>query len=122
MKQFQILLALLVAASLSIQAYVPAVDSESKLVLRTEVVDAHILKVQLVNLLKKKTKVIIENMDSGFYHFSDVVNKRNGFSKKIDLAKLPQGRYILKVEAPDRSFKQVIYVKEEGILLSKVTS
>ena len=122
MKQFQILLALLVTASLSIQAHAPIVDSESKLVLRTEVVDAHILKVQLVNLLKKKTKVIIEDMDSGFYHFNNVVNKRNGFSKKIDLAKLPQGRYLLKVEAPDRTFKQVIYVNEQGILLSKVSS
>lgn len=118
MKKVTLLLtaALLALAAVPSFSATPA-DAGEKIIVKTKTIDAKTIKILLANLEKEKTLVTIESLNGKAY-FRERIFKHNGYLLQINMEKLPEGRYLLKVRNDEREITQVIVVKKEQILLS----
>ena len=90
------------------------------MILRSQVEDNEVLRVQLANLLKKPTVVKLSRLD-GKTLFLDTVRHHNGYLHGLNLRQIQHGTYLLTVEQEDQALQQVVLIKPGMILLSRVT-
>ncbi len=58
------------------------------------------IEVQLANLQQQTTRIALQDLE-GTVWFSESVSKQNGYSKKLDLNGMPEGRYLCLVQHPE---------------------
>ena len=123
MKKLNLLLALGLLTLISVPAFstAPAALPGDNIIMKTEAVDANTIKVLLANLERERTSLTIESL-TGKTYYSDNIVKHRGYLLKLDVEDLPNGRYLLKVKQKDEMISQIIVVRDNTILISKVNS
>ena len=86
-------------------------------IIRTEQVETEAFTLLLANLEKEKAFISIRELD-GTFVYSKMVKNHNGFTGKYDLSQVDAGRYVLTVSHKGKAYAAVIYVNEEGVMLS----
>lgn len=76
------------------------------------------LELRLSNLGMKFTRITIEDFN-GTTFYSEVVHKRNGFAKILNLQNVPQGKYRLVIHQKGVTLVQVLSVKDDSLLVSQ---
>ena len=72
------------------------------------------------NLRQLRTTVSIADLD-GTPWFKDYAHKENNYSKKLDLASLPSGDYLLRVENENETFVQAFAVQGPELVFFQAT-
>lgn len=72
------------------------------------------IDVYLANLLDKRTQVSVQGMDGKLW-FSEYAWGEAGYAKRLNLAEVPQGNYLLYVENKDERHLQMIAIGEMGM-------
>lgn len=98
-----------------------AANDDPILKVRSEV-DGKALIVQITNLQQQPAKMVLESLDGEETFFTKTIRNHNGYRSKIDLEKLPRGRYIFKVVQDGKAYKQVVLIRENSVKLSSVFS
>jgi hypothetical protein len=88
-------------------------------ILNTKIEDRSLL-VHLANLQKEKTSLSLESLDNREIYHELNITAHNGYMTRLNLSKLPKGRYILKVKQESGSLRQVLVVDQNSILCSKI--
>ncbi|MBK9489845.1 MAG: hypothetical protein IPO07_14535 [Haliscomenobacter sp.] len=89
-------------------------------VLMNTSVDDRSLVVHLANLQKEKTSITLESLDSRETYHEQNITAHNGYMTRLNLSKLPKGRYILRVKQESGSLRQVLVIDQHSILCSKI--
>ncbi len=95
----------------------PVIPDEDVL-FHSKVVDDFSLHVQLVNLQKETTLIRLSSLE-GNTLFADRITRHNGYVQRLDLERIPEGKYLLRVKQGDFEITQVIVKKYNQLLLSK---
>lgn len=90
------------------------------ILVKTKMIAAEKLHVRLANLQQEMTTVRLETLQ-GEMLYSQNVRKHNGYTIALDIADLPNGRYLLRVSQVDTEVQQVIVKDEYGIKLSNIS-
>lgn len=90
-----------------------------KIIAKAKMVKDDVMKITLANLQRNDTSIEVTDLDKEAMYYRSTIKKRNGYSLKLDLQKLPVGRYLITVRNSGETLKQVIHVKKDMILLSK---
>ena len=85
----------------------------------TKEVSEKTVRIQLANLQQQAAEVTLENID-GKVMYEYTIRKHNGFNMDLDLAKLPEGRYILQVKQGDTIRTQIISINNGMMLFSQI--
>lgn len=97
-------------------APVPMTDADP-IITRTAVDNDHV-ELTVANLLKERTLINLINLETDEVHFTKRVTDHNGYSVRLSLKEMPEGRYVLCVKNGDTVRRQVIMKTETGILCS----
>lgn len=117
MKIFKsLLLVALMVASFTLSAN----NDPEKLQVKSKVVENQSIVVQLFNLQQELTTMSIISMDGKTTYCKKFVKDHNGYSWKIDLEEMPEGRYVLEVQQGDTVKKQVMLIRSDNVQLSSV--
>lgn len=119
MKRISLFLALCLAMS-SFAFATTTNSADEDPIIRVQPVEKKAFKVHLANLQKETTRVVLTNLN-GTTFFKETIRKHNGYAKKFDLDKMPQGRYLLKVSQGGEDHTKVIYLDEDTMRISGVT-
>ena len=82
--------------------------------------DDNTVVLYMANLQQETTAVELTDLEGNTY-FTRYIKNHNGYSLKVDLEAVPQGRYILHVTQKDTQKTQVIYKGEDKLLISQVS-
>lgn len=83
--------------------------------------EANTLMLRLANLQKVKTNITLHDLEGNDY-FSRRVTDHNGYLIKLNLADVPEGRYIMRIrQANGQEIAQVIYKSDGDLMLSQLT-
>lgn len=118
MKTKCMLLGLLLA--LMLPAFSFAHAPVEPILVKTKAIDDEKVHVRLANLQQEMTTVTLETL-KGDVLYSQNVRKHNGYTISLDLAELPDGRYLLRVSQADTELQQVVVKNENGIALSRIS-
>ena len=88
--------------------------------LKTSTLDKNDLRITLANLEQQNTQVELKSIDGKRTFMKEMIRRHNGFSMRVDLDALGDGKYLLEVEQEDEVLHQVIVIEEGRILMSKV--
>lgn len=116
MKTFRIALAALAVLTISLPGQAN-VNPNARINLCTKAIEAKKVVVQLANLAKQPTFLMLQSTYGDVY-YKEAIRKHNGHRTLLDLEKLPAGKYILSVRQKGETQSQVIRVTEEGVLVS----
>ena len=83
--------------------------------------DNDLLVLRMANLQQEGTSVSLHDLDGNLY-FREYIKDHNGYSMKVDITAVPEGRYIMRVQQKGVNKSQVIYKGEDGILISQVNT
>jgi len=97
----------------------PPAGEIEHVIVRTEVVDDYALQLRLANLQKETTKVEIKHLTRGTSYFSNYIRNHNGYATRMDLQKLPKGKYVLEISQQDDRRAIVMRISEYGLFLSE---
>lgn len=123
MKRFMLLFVLAIVAITTSFAATPITTADVETpIIRIKAVDNSSFKLVLANLEKEQTKVQITDLKGNTTFFSTSINDHNGYSMKINLKNLAQGRYLLKVNKKGTEKVSVMKIMEEGIKFSHITT
>jgi hypothetical protein len=98
-----------------------AIKPIERVLLSTRVEERSLI-VQIANLQKEQTVLTLESLDSRETFHEQVINGHNGYNARLNLNKLPKGRYVLRVKQEDGSLRQVVVVDQNSILCSKTAA
>ena len=122
MKRFKMFVLMLAIAALSVPALaesnVNIEPVEGKVLVKTAV-DGKDLKLFLANLQKERTTVILESMDGDTKFYRGIIENHNGYIQGMDLSKLPNGRYNLKVKNVNQVYTKVLKIETNKVWVSK---
>ena len=91
---FFVAMILILAGSFTVNA--TPVSESVKMILKVQKQDANSLKVQIANLQKQYTLISISDFN-GKQWFAKAVSRENGFAKKLNVAELPAGNYVISI-------------------------
>ena len=92
-----------------------------KMIVRLENIGPDAIGLQMANLLQLRTKVCITDLD-GRPWFKEYVQKENGYAKKLNLAGMPSGEYLLSVQNEQECFVRAFAKRETGIVFFQAPS
>lgn len=98
-----------------------AKDKVIELVLLKTKVESKSLVINLANLQKERSVLRLKSLSDNEVFYNRTINDHNGFSTRLNLEDLPQGRYVLEVEQKSGNMSQVLLVDQEKIMVSKIT-
>ena len=107
-------------ACIPVSAATTAPADDGDLIINVDQLNNKQFILHLANLEQQSTSIMIKDL-SGTTYYRETVKDHNGFAKKINLRKLPEGRYVLSITQNDRQFTQVVLVDTEKLLFSKIT-
>ena len=58
-------------------------------------------------------------MDNATRYYKGYISDHNGYAKRLDLNKLPSGKYKIMVENGDETLTKIMKIEEEMIFFSK---
>ncbi|SEP79081.1 hypothetical protein [Neolewinella agarilytica] len=87
------------------------------LIVRSQVAEGG-LEIVLANLEQQTTTLSLTRLDRKKKVFTDFIRKHNGYSYKLALDKLKNGRYLLAVKKGDVIRQQVILISDQGMMCS----
>ena len=87
------------------------------LIVRSQVAEGG-LEIVLANLEQQNTILSLTSLDRKKKVFTDLIRKHNGYSYKLALDKLKNGRYLLAVKKGDVIRQQVILISDNGMMCS----
>lgn len=119
MKRFSLFLAMCLAISSFAFAGTSSTPDEDP-IFRVKPIESKSFQVTLANLKKTTTSISLTNL-SGTTFFKETIKKHNGYSKKLNLNKLPNGRYVLTVKQNGEKYSKVIYVDDDAMRISGIT-
>ncbi len=102
---------------ISASAYGNSTNPNEPMIVRSQVAEGG-LEILLANLEKETTTISLKSLDGKKKVFTDFIRNHNGYSYKLDLDKLKQGRYLLAVKKGDIVRQQVILISKEGMMCS----
>ena len=85
----------------------------------TKEVAGKVVRVQLVNLQQEAAQITLQEID-GSVLYEHTVRKHNGFNLDLNMAKLPEGRYVLTVKQDDTVRSQVIAISNGTMMFSQI--
>lgn len=118
-KQIKLIVAMLLfGAVASFANQMP--DNESRLIVHIEkaVGNAASLDLRLVNLQKKGTLILLQDV-KGNNWYSQYVWRKVGYAKRLNLKGMPDGVYTLTVKHEDATVIQVLRLSKGGLEMSK---
>lgn len=80
-----------------------------------------LLVLRMANLQQVGTSVSLHDLDGNLY-FREYIKDHNGYSLKVNVAAMPEGRYIMRVQQKEVNKTQVIYKSDDRILISQVNT
>lgn len=116
-KFFALLLGLAIF-SLPAMANTNPEPADGKLIFKTTV-DGKSVIYRLSNLQKQDTKVAIYSMNGDTRYYKGYISDHNGYAKRLNLKKLPEGKYKMVVENELESVTKVMKIEDDMILFSK---
>lgn len=119
MKRFSLFLALCLAMS-SFAFASTSNNADDNPIFRVKPVETKAIQVNLANLQQVTTSISLTDL-SGKTFFKETIRKHNGYAKKFDLEKIPNGRYVLTVKQDGESYSKVIYVDNDAMRISGIT-
>ncbi|SEP79045.1 hypothetical protein [Neolewinella agarilytica] len=87
------------------------------LIVRSEIA-GNDLEVIIANLNQASTYFTLIDLDRDREVYRDKIRKRNGYSYKLGMEKLKNGRYLLSVKKGDVVRQQVILISRNGMMCS----
>lgn len=81
----------------------------------------NLLVLRMANLQQVGTSVSLHDLDGNVY-FRDYIKDHNGYSMKVNIAAIPEGRYIMRVQQKGVNKSQVIYKGEDRLMISQVNT
>ncbi len=81
----------------------------------------NLLVLRMANLQQVGTSVSLHDLDGNVY-FREYIKDHNGYSMKVDISAVPEGRYIMRVQQKGVNKTQVIYKSEDQLLISHVNT
>ncbi len=87
--------------------------------METKAVAGMVVRVQLVNMQQQAAQITLQELD-GSVLYEHTIRKHNGFNLDLNVAKLPEGRYILTVKQDDTVRTQVIAIDNGEIMFSQI--
>jgi|GEM_PF-3220546 len=95
-------------------------DNENRLVVHIEkaVGNATSLDLRLVNLQKKGTLILLQDVNGNNW-YSQYVWRKVGYAKRLNLKGMPEGVYTLTVKHEDATVVQVLRLSKGGLEMSK---
>ena len=121
MKRIALLLALCFGVATFSAVAAPSNDS-GDLIVRIQPLKNKVFKLTLANLQQESTKVTLTNLSGTTTFFEDRISKHNGYTRKLNISNLANGRYVLTVKQNGREEVKVLYLKDDQILVSGYTS
>lgn len=94
--------------------------AEGSLLMKVQVENADVLLLRVANLQQESTVVKLMDLNGSTY-YRQAIKDHNGYAMKVNIAAIPEGRYILSVEQKEERRTQVIYKSEDHILVSQVS-
>ena len=85
----------------------------------TEVVKEKTIALRLFNLQKFTTKIELTDLYGEANYYKTTVRDHNGFAKKLNLKKLQDGNYLMKITQNGETIQQVIRIRGNKIMFSK---
>ncbi|THH34932.1 hypothetical protein [Neolewinella litorea] len=113
---FTLLLSLLLSTGVPAPE-IPTDDAATPLITRS-VIDDEDLELTVANLERQKTLVLMTDLKTDEVLFTKRVINHNGYSVRLALGELPEGRYVISVKTGDVVRQQIIMKTENGILCS----
>lgn len=109
----------ILAICLSLTAVNAAIFPPADVKVSVKLVAQGKIEVALTNLQKTNTTISIQSLDGKVVHFQELVQKHNGYRKRLNLNGLAAGKYLLTIETNTEKRQQVIVIDEQqNILLS----
>jgi hypothetical protein len=94
----------------------------AKMLVKVQQPESGVIMLHLANLQQINTTITLHDLE-GTSYFRQQVNKHNGYSLKMSLSEVPDGRYIMRIhQANGQEVSQIIYKSEDQLLLSQLTS
>lgn len=91
--------------------------TDGKLIFKTKV-DGKSVIYRLSNLQKLDTQVAIYSLDGDTRYYRGFISEHNGYVKRLDLNKLPNGTYKVVVENAQETKTKVMKIEEDMVLFS----
>ena len=113
MKRMLVFLVCLFALSTfpAVAADYPTETEPENILVRTKALNAHSFKLVLANLQQENTRIVLEDISGTRMYFNHTVRKHNGFATVLNLEKVPEGRYVLRIIQNNEALTQVIALK-----------
>lgn len=118
MKSLKLLFSLLVLAAMPFFAHANPTPPDSEAIVKTET-DGMVLVVNLANLEGKTAKLEITSLGRQVEYHRQWIQDHNGYVQRLNLRKLSQGRYLLKVKHDGATVQKVLKVDEARVWVSK---
>lgn len=99
-------------------APIPAIETEA-IKITTEALEGTSFRLLIINLQQETTAIKIESLDEAVTYFQEYVKDHNGYAKRIDLQKVPEGKYLLKVIHANKEMVKVIRKEGGQLYISK---
>ena len=120
MKKLMLFAAMVCAiASAPAFAHTPAID-DGEVIINVNQLEGKQFILHLANLEQQTTNIKLEDLQ-GTVYYTEMVRKHNGYAKKLNLRKLPEGRYILSVLQDNKKFVQVVVIQDDKLMFSKIS-
>lgn len=94
---------------------------EPRFTVKSEIENNNDMVYQLTNLQQVTTTVQITSIDGKTTFYKTNIRKHNGFSEKINMGELSDGRYIFQVEQGAFTKKQIILIRDSKASVSGIT-
>jgi len=97
-------------------------NPDGSMIARTKVVKEKTINLQLLNLKQQETQVTLTDLYENEKFYGTVIRKHNGFVKQLNLKKLKDGNYLIKVKSGDETLQQVVRIRGNDIMFSRFSS
>ena len=97
-------------------------NPDGSMVARTKVVKEKTIHLQLLNLKQEVTRVTLTDLYEEEKFYGKIIRKHNGFVQQLNLKKLKDGNYLIKVKSGDEELKQVVRIRGNEIMFSRFSS
>jgi hypothetical protein len=112
---------LIALLALSFSLHADNEKPEPRFQVRTEITNHTEMGFLLSNLQQITTTVKITSVDGKKTYYEATIHKHNGYSGKLHMHRLRDGRYLFEVEQGATTKKQVILIRDKKIVLSGFT-
>lgn len=95
-------------------------DDPGKIQVKSKIAEDNAIVVQMFNLQQMPTNVSIIDLQGVTTYFQKNIRKHNGYSLKLDLEGLKDGRYVLEVKQGEVVKRQIILIRDNNPQLSSI--